>query len=797
MDLFSKLGALLKQNAAEKADLKKRYDELYIRQKEMENELQEKRDRMEDELRKKRDKVETEILTARGDKLLELDNEIAKLRNKRLEDVAKAEQTERERIRADIAKEEQAERGRIRAEIAKEREYWQKELEDSRKQLNAERIEFDKQKGAVSAWQSEITRLKTELENSEKIMEQEQERERKRLERLLQKKKEEMDSKYESQLEEERESLKSERQSVKEENARLREELDINKKRLGVLEQLERRLGDKDPRELLRELNEKTKENNSLKEELALRPTEEGYESLKTELKRKKALVDDLNNQIAARNADAEEAPGLRLKKNELEEKIKTLEYNASLNKNVIKEAESQRDYLQEQLNKLRATSEPEKIEEERKRIENPRFPVGKAKNPVEVEDEIDEIAWLKDIGKKCDEYGVHFNKRILYSFHTALKTAEWSPLTILAGVSGTGKSELPRLYSHFGGLYYEMLSVQPNWDSKEFMLGFFNSIDNKYEAQPVLRFLAQSQKEWEEKGDETYPGLNKAVCLVLLDEMNLAHPELYFAEFLSKLESRRGMKNKRVPTLPVKIGAKMPDYELPLGRNVLWTGTMNQDETTKSLSDKVLDRSIIIHFPRPIELKSRQELKDLNDFHEFSPLHRGNWDDWWVDDTSSIKDYITPYKKYLEEINAALAASGRAIGHRVWQSIEYYMANYPEVRAAVRGEEINKTKLDAAMHTAFEDQLVQKVMPKLRGIDTRGKIKEECLDKIEKLITEGVKVKIDGKSESKLFDLVGDFKLACEIGHGQFIWQTANYIKDDSTADNSKKEAKKTEGEK
>ena len=113
----------------------------------------------------------------------------------------------------------------------------------------------------------------------------------------------------------------------------------------------------------------------------------------------------------------------------------------------------------------------------------------------------------------------------------------------MLAGVSGTGKSELPRLYSHFGGLYFEPLSVQPNWDSQESMLGFFNSIDNRFDAQPVLRFLAQSQKPWVPATDEHdgYPGLADAVCMVLLDEMNLAHPELYFAEFLSKLELRRG----------------------------------------------------------------------------------------------------------------------------------------------------------------------------------------------------------------------------------------------------------------
>lgn len=72
-------------------------------------------------------------------------------------------------------------------------------------------------------------------------------------------------------------------------------------------------------------------------------------------------------------------------------------------------------------------------------------------------------------------------------------------------------------------------------------------------------------------------------------------------------------------------------------------------------------------------------------------------------------------------------------------------------------------------MHTAFEDQLVQKVMPKLRGIDTRGKSKTECLDKIRGQIITGF--------GGNAFKLAEDFDLACDLGYGQFIWQSANYL--------------------
>jgi hypothetical protein len=137
---------------------------------------------------------------------------------------------------------------------------------------------------------------------------------------------------------------------------------------------------------------------------------------------------------------------------------------------------------------------------------------------------------------------------------------------------------------------------------------------------------------------------------------------------------------------------------------------------------------------------------------------------------TPFTENDVKPFKEFIESMSAALAVVGRAIGHRVWQSVEYYMANYPDVRVAKNAGD--KEALDNGLHIAFEDQLVQKVMPKLRGIDTRGKSKSECLDKILAQLNTG----IGGKS----FNLAEDFNLACELGYGQFIWQSANYLKDE-----------------
>ena len=388
-----------------------------------------------------------------------------------------------------------------------------------------------------------------------------------------------------------------------------------------------------------------------------------------------------------------------------------------------------------------------------------------------------DEITWLEDVWKKCDEYGIKFNKRILYAFHTALKINEWSTITVLAGVSGTGKSELPRLYAEFGGLNFCSVAVQPNWDSQESMLGFFNSIDNQFEPEELLKFLVQCT---------TDPRYNEYMSVILLDEMNLAHVEHYFAEFLSKLESRRGLSRNYLPEIEVKLGAGVKPYGLKLSRTLLWTGTMNQDETTKSLSDKVLDRGIVINFPRPKSLESRTKMGLITDYitDDRSKLHKDTWQSWTshtIEFSEEQKKEIENYRIIVQKINNALEEVGRALGHRVWQSIEYYIANYPTVRQAMNYQPKQNEKgkivwvptngeltgeLKEAMRIAFEDQIVQKIMPKLRGIETRDKRGKSSLDKIEDLLV-----------THDFARLQEDFQIAREQGYGQFIWNSAKYL--------------------
>lgn len=370
----------------------------------------------------------------------------------------------------------------------------------------------------------------------------------------------------------------------------------------------------------------------------------------------------------------------------------------------------------------------------------------------------IDENKWLNKIIESCSNSGYAFSKRLYYSFHTSLKTNDMSPLTVLTGVSGTGKSKLPQLYSKFGGIYFLSIPVKPDWDSPQSFFGYFNSIEKRFDATTLLKALVMFQaNKSKSPTKEKITDLSDRVLIVLLDEMNLAHIEQYFSDLLSKLEERRGEFND--VSFEVDLGAGNDKYSIVLTNNVIWVGTMNEDETTKSLSDKVIDRGNVISFPRPKEFQ-RYNYKN-NKVSTPDMITRIAWEKW-VNSKVELTDEET--KKFMEiviDINENLKFVNRALGHRVWQSIENYMMSHP----IVNEYKSDNNKREIALKYAFEEALVHKVMPKLRGISTDGSEREECLDKIENILKDND------------LTILGDFQHAMESVTGTFIWDSAMYL--------------------
>ena len=665
--------------------------------------------------------------------------------------VFRATEAERTRLTAYAAELQQREMS-INATVQTETELERRRLTEYRDALNKKEADIDTT--VFRATEAERTRLAayaTELQQREvninTTVQAETERERTRLQDRkteLDKREDRLNQTIDEEVTKRLEVRKAALEVLLEDAKKTVLDFTERLKSYHKFEQLYRELSDKigsDPLALNKEIKELQTELIQTREELMNRPSknlEEKYNTLKEK-------ISNLEEREAALAEREDEYHTTFYENADLKEKNAALEIDCNFYKTEF-----------ERLSESYKT--PKNREERIASIEMPleSFAHKALSEEYKTKEAKNELIWLRKISEKTKNFGLVFPERILYAFHTALKCAEISPLTVLAGVSGTGKSELPRLYAHFGGLNFLPLPVQPNWDSQEAMLGFFNSIDNRFDAQDVLRLLVQTQK------DET---LQKAMTLILLDEMNLANVELYFSDFLSKLESRRGLSDDNVPSIGVKIGSGLEDYAIKLGRNVLWAGTMNQDETTKTLSDKVLDRGNIINFPSPKKLKSRatHELAAPADL-----LPRSVWKDWvkkdalFVPDVEANAEIVRKYKTIVENINEELGKTGRALGHRVWQSIETYMANYPTVMA-----QTDEAKTRKELDKAFQDQLVQKIMPKLRGIETRG-AQGDCLRRIQEKISD--------------YQLDEDFKNALELGYGQFMWCTSNYIYKDET---------------
>lgn len=340
---------------------------------------------------------------------------------------------------------------------------------------------------------------------------------------------------------------------------------------------------------------------------------------------------------------------------------------------------------------------------------------------------QLDETTALTRLGEHLRKKGLHYPDRVQLAFHTSLKAAHINPLVVLAGVSGTGKSALPMAYAEATGMNFVSLAVQPGWSGPQDLLGFYNYLERKYKATELARALAQMSSF----SAEDLPGLKiesrkEQMLLLLLDEMNLARIEYYFSDFLSRLEQRRGRnikdaQRRREVSLLVDAGS-LPATELPRfifpDFNVLFVGTMNEDESTQSLSDKVIDRANVLRFGAPKELKAAlaPTVAPTADF-----LPRATWEKW-------VKAFdgngFDNERSILTQLNQTLESINRPFGHRVFRAILDYLANYP-------GAATDK----ARCRNAMADQMEQKIIPKLRGLDPQDETTARCLDQLGQTI--------------------------------------------------------------
>ena len=165
------------------------------------------------------------------------------------------------------------------------------------------------------------------------------------------------------------------------------------------------------------------------------------------------------------------------------------------------------------------------------------------------------------------------------------------SKLLILEGISGTGKTSLPYSFSRYLNNPATMVSVQPSYRDRTELLGYFNEFSKRFNETEFLRALYEANYREEP-------------CYIVLDEMNLARIEYYFAEMLSVLElpSKDEWVLDLVPTAWPGDPVKLESGKIRVPPNIWFVGTANNDDSTFTITDKVYDRAM------PIELNERAD---------------------------------------------------------------------------------------------------------------------------------------------------------------------------------------------
>lgn len=180
-----------------------------------------------------------------------------------------------------------------------------------------------------------------------------------------------------------------------------------------------------------------------------------------------------------------------------------------------------------------------------------------------------------------CNEMGLYYSSEVVRRFVAGMAA---SKLLILEGISGTGKTSLPYSFSRYIDNPATIVSVQPSYRDRTEVLGYFNEFSKRFNETEFLRALYEA-------------GLREDPSLIVLDEMNLARVEYYFAEILSVLEmpSHDEWVLDLVPTAWAGDPKALNGGKITVPDSLWFVGTANNDDSTFTITDKVYDRAILI----------------------------------------------------------------------------------------------------------------------------------------------------------------------------------------------------------
>ena len=194
---------------------------------------------------------------------------------------------------------------------------------------------------------------------------------------------------------------------------------------------------------------------------------------------------------------------------------------------------------------------------------------------------------FAQDVRRRIAQEGLYYTEADIRSFIGGLAMGR---LTLLQGISGTGKTSLPIAFAKAVGTEASVVEVQAGWRDPQDLVGHYNTFEKRFYEKEFLKALYRAAT----------PSRKDTVQIVLLDEMNLSYPEQYFSDMLSALELQQDKQRLVLMTHAVSSAPSLllDGSRLPIPPNVWFVGTANHDETTMDFADKTYDRSHVMEFP-------------------------------------------------------------------------------------------------------------------------------------------------------------------------------------------------------
>lgn len=309
------------------------------------------------------------------------------------------------------------------------------------------------------------------------------------------------------------------------------------------------------------------------------------------------------------------------------------------------------------------------------------------------------EVEFLEELYNRALKEGLSYNRQDLINFHVSVKT---NPLTIVAGMSGTGKTQLAHLYAHVLGLSEEnrsllFLPISPSYLEPADVLGYLNANTGHYV--PAETGLVDILINAEKNPDHLY--------MVIFDEMNLSQVEYWFAPFLSLLELKKEERRLKLYSKESVCHnrGKYPDTVM-IGDNILFIGTVNLDETTKEFSDRLLDRVNVVSLQKErfVSLKQEKLHKEVNKIFNYNQFKS------WINKKDSEMDaYTLEELAFFDELHDLISRydAQKGVSYRLLKKIGSYINNLPKDKTM----EAYLTKSDA-----LDLGIKQRLLPKLKG---------------------------------------------------------------------------------